>query len=58
MTLEGRKATHLNSLKLGKPSPYAEEFADLILDKVEEVKEEIATEKAVKEPKKKKWGKK
>lgn len=30
MTKEGRKATHENALRLGKPSPYADEFKTAI----------------------------
>lgn len=30
MTFEGRKFTHENCLRLGKPSPYAEEFKEVV----------------------------
>ena len=36
MTKEGRYLTHLNEIKLGRKSPYAEEFAE----PVKEVKKE------------------
>jgi len=46
MTYEGRKATHLNCLKLNKVSPYADEFKDLEYN--DTPKEEITQPRASK----------
>ena len=53
MTYEGRLHTHLNSLRLGKPSPYAEEFKDYKELVAEEKKPSENGSKQVKRGKKK-----
>jgi len=44
MTKEGRLKTHLHSLKMNIPSPYAEEFKDY-KEEIKEIPEEIKHKK-------------